>query len=66
MAVGNPAKIIGYIEDKDPSLTMKHGINMTWKKKTFIITRILNPNFLPNNSDIFIRLQMPAKITLNM
>ncbi|XP_042378325.1 probable serine acetyltransferase 2 isoform X2 [Zingiber officinale] len=24
MAVGNPAKIIGYIEDKDPSLTMKH------------------------------------------
>jgi hypothetical protein len=26
MAVGNPAKVVGYIEDEDPSLTMKHGI----------------------------------------
>ncbi|URE07451.1 Serine acetyltransferase, N-terminal [Musa troglodytarum] len=24
MAVGNPAKIVGYIQDEDPSLTMKH------------------------------------------
>lgn len=24
MAVGNPAKIVGYIEDEEPSLTMKH------------------------------------------
>lgn len=26
MAVGNPAKVVGYIEDEEPSLTMKHGI----------------------------------------
>lgn len=25
MAVGNPAKVVGYIEDEEPSLTMKHG-----------------------------------------
>jgi len=25
MAVGNPAKIVGYTEKEDPSLTMKHG-----------------------------------------
>ncbi|KAJ3689714.1 hypothetical protein LUZ61_018878 [Rhynchospora tenuis] len=26
MAVGNPAKVVGYIEDEDPSLTMKHDV----------------------------------------
>jgi len=26
MAVGNPANVVGYLEDEDPSLTMKHGI----------------------------------------
>lgn len=25
MAVGNPAKVVGYTEKEDPSLTMKHG-----------------------------------------
>jgi len=25
MAVGNPAKVVGYMEKEDPSLTMKHG-----------------------------------------
>lgn len=25
MAVGNPAKIVGFSEDEDPSFTMKHG-----------------------------------------
>jgi len=24
MAVGNPAKVVGYMEKEDPSLTMKH------------------------------------------
>ncbi|XP_010918238.1 probable serine acetyltransferase 2 [Elaeis guineensis] len=26
MAVGNPARIVGYLEDEDPSLTMKHDV----------------------------------------
>ena len=26
MAAGNPAKVVGYIEDQDPSLTMRHGM----------------------------------------
>ncbi|KAJ3681965.1 hypothetical protein LUZ60_014538 [Juncus effusus] len=26
MAVGNPAKVVGYIQDEDPSLTMKHDV----------------------------------------
>jgi serine O-acetyltransferase len=25
MAVGNPAKVVGYTKKEDPSLTMKHG-----------------------------------------
>jgi hypothetical protein len=25
MAVGNPAKVVGYTEKEDPSLSMKHG-----------------------------------------
>jgi hypothetical protein len=25
MAVGNPAKVVGYKDKEDPSLTMKHG-----------------------------------------
>jgi serine O-acetyltransferase len=25
MAIGNPAKVVGYTEKEDPSLTMKHG-----------------------------------------
>ncbi|KAJ4773889.1 Serine acetyltransferase [Rhynchospora pubera] len=30
MAVGNPAKVVGYIEDEDPSLTMKHDVGMDY------------------------------------
>lgn len=27
MVAGIPAKVIGYVDDKDPSLTMKHGMD---------------------------------------
>ena len=30
MAVGNPAKVVGYMEKEDPSLTMKHGKHDQW------------------------------------
>lgn len=26
MVTGIPAKVIGYVDDQDPSLTMKHGM----------------------------------------
>ncbi|KAH0463250.1 hypothetical protein IEQ34_007832 [Dendrobium chrysotoxum] len=54
MAVGNPAKIIGYLDEEDPSLTMKHdatkgyfeklAISPTDRKSndTFFFLRIMN------------------------
>nr|GMC99007.1 serine acetyltransferase 2-like [Ipomoea batatas] len=32
MVAGIPGKVIGYVEDQDPSLTMKHGMSNTLKK----------------------------------
>lgn len=37
MAVGNPANVVGCIEDEDPSLTMKHGICALGKHNFFLV-----------------------------
>ena len=31
MVAGNPAKIVGRVEEEDPSLTMKHGLYLMHK-----------------------------------
>ncbi|PKA47816.1 putative serine acetyltransferase 2 [Apostasia shenzhenica] len=36
MAVGNPAKIVGYLEEEDPSLTMKHDVTKDYFEKLAI------------------------------
>jgi len=30
MVAGTPAKVIGYMDEKDPSLTMNHGKSCVW------------------------------------
>ena len=40
MVAGIPAKVIGYIQEQDPSLTMKHGMSCTC-----ICAKLANNNF---------------------
>lgn len=37
MVAGIPAKVIGYVAEQDPSLTMKHGMFRFSRKKAFDI-----------------------------
>lgn len=30
MVAGNPANVIGYVDEQDPSLTMNHGKSCQW------------------------------------
>lgn len=41
MVAGIPAKVIGYVAEQDPSLTMKHGMvrfSFSWKKAFDILS----------------------------
>lgn len=52
MAVGSPAKIIGYIEDEDPSFTMKHGI--IYKSNYFhFLSKMFKPLSVPYSGDLY-------------
>ena len=67
MAVGNPAKIVGYTEKEDPSLTMKHGKNIfrDFYKLGLLGYMIYNARILALCYHFSDRMQMQGEIILS-
>ncbi|XP_028551548.1 probable serine acetyltransferase 2 isoform X2 [Dendrobium catenatum] len=54
MAVGNPAKIIGYLDEEDPSLTMKHDATKGYFEKLAISSTDIKSNGVCHNTSPYI------------